>query len=151
MNLLYRVGMSKEKMQIIDDLVTKENLCVLATVDDNAPHTSLMIFFADHAVMKFYFLTKSTSKKNKNLKKNPHVSIHIDRREERMSLAINGYCSPIKKQQTIEAIKKLYLMKHPEMRAFASDPDTELIRIVGTSAELSYGYDDIFTTKLKNS
>lgn len=143
--------MSKKKMQLIDDLVTNESMCALATSDGNAPHTSLMTFFADHAVMKFYFLSRTTSKKSKNIKKNPHVSLLIDRRDQKVALSITGLCSPIKKKQTIEAITKLYLMKHPEMQDFADHPDTELIRVLGTSAELVQGNTDIFNTKLKNT
>jgi len=142
--------MSKEKMEIIDRLISTEDQCVLATSDGNTPHTSLMTFFADHAVMKFYFLSRKTTRKNKNLKKNPHVSLLIDRREEYLALTIEGVYSPVKKQQTIEAIKKLYLMKNPHMREFANHPDTELLRIVGRSAELAQGFTDVFTTKLKN-
>lgn len=142
--------MSKEKMQLIEDLITSKDLCVLATSDGHIPHTSLMTFFADHAVMKFYFLTRKTSQKSKNLRKNPHVSLLIDRRDEHLALSIQGVYSPIKKKQTIEAITKLYLMKHPEMKAFANHPDTELVRILGKSASLAQGVEDIFNTKLKN-
>lgn len=142
--------MSKEKMEIIDRLITTEDYCVLATAGGNTPHASLMSFFADHATMKFYFLSRRTTKKNKNLKKNPHVSLLIDKRNEYLALSIEGVYSPIKKKQTSEAIKKLYLMKNPHMKEFANHPDTELIRIVGRSAELAHGFTDIFTTKLKN-
>ncbi|BDQ34925.1 pyridoxamine 5'-phosphate oxidase family protein [Pseudodesulfovibrio portus] len=143
--------MTKEKKQIIDDMVSNENLCVLATIEGNVPHTSLMTFFADHAAMKFYFLTHSTSKKYKNLKKNPHVSLLIDRRADDLALSIEGHHLPIRKKQTVEAIIRLYLLKHPEMEEFANHPDTELIRIQGTAAQLAQGMDTIFTTKLKNS
>ena len=143
--------MTKKKMQIIDDMVTNEDLCVLATIDGNVPHTSLMTYFADHAAMKFYFLARSTSKKYKNLKKNPHVSLLIDRRDDNLALTIEGHHLPVGKKQTVEAIIRLYLLKHPEMEEFAKHPETELIRIQGTSAQLSQGKDAIFTTKLKNS
>jgi len=143
--------MTKEKMQLIDDMVTNEDVCVLATLEGNTPHTSLMTYFADHAAMKFYFLTRSTSRKYKNIKKNPHVSLLIDRRSDDLALSIAGHHLPVRKKQTVEAIIRLYLLKHPEMEAFANHPDTELIRIQGTSAELAEGKDAIFTTKLKNS
>ena len=149
--LLYGYFMMKKNMQIINDLVTGEDICVLATMDGNMPHTSLMVFFADHAAMKFYFLTRSSSRKYKNLKQNPHVSLLIDRRDEDLALSITGHHLPIKKEQTVEAIKKLYLLKHPEMEEFANHPETELIRILGTSAELALDKDVVFNTKLKNA
>lgn len=143
--------MSKDKMQIIDDLILGKDQCVLATVEGNQPHTSLMTYFVDHATMKFYFLSRKSSRKNKNLRKNPHVSLFIDRRDEKQTLSIQGVYAPIKKKQTIEAIIKLFLLKHPHLRHFAEDPDTELIRIMGQSAQLITGFEDSFTTKLENS
>ncbi len=143
--------MSKNKMQIIDDLIQAKDMCVLATSDGVEPHTALMTYFADHAAMKFYFLSRKTSQKNKNLKKSPHVSLLIDRRDEALALSIQGVNSPIKKKQTIDAIKKLYLMKHPQMREFAEHPETVLIRILGKKARLTQGLDSEFITKLINS
>jgi len=142
--------MSKDKMQIINDLIVGKDLCVLATSDGIEPLASLMTYFADHAVMKFYFLSRSDSQKNKNLKKNPHVSMLIDRRDEELALTIQGVYSPIKKKQTVEAITKLFLMKHPQLQEFANHPKTELIRIKGQSAQLMQGIDGKFTTKFKN-
>ncbi len=143
--------MSSKKMQIIDDMVTHGDTCVLATMEGNAPHTSLMTYFADHASMKFYFLTRASSRKYKNLMKNPHASLLIDRRDDNLSLSIDGYYMPIRKKQTVEAIIRLYLLKYPENEAFANLPDTHLIRVQGVSAELAEGMDVVFSTKLKIS
>lgn len=143
--------MTQEKMQIIDDLVTGEDLCVLATSDGIEPHTSLMTYFADHAAMKFYFLSRKDSKKSKNIKGHPHTSILIDKRDKKIALTIQGVYSPIKKKQTEEAIKKLFLLKHPELTDFANHPDTELLRIIAREALLVNGMDGKFETKFKNS
>lgn len=147
----YTLFMTKQKMQIIDDLVVNEKHCVLCTTNGIELHTSLMRFVCDHAAMKFYFLSPKNSRKNANLRKNPHVSLLIDRREERIALSIEGVFSPIRTEQTAKAITRLYLMKHPDMRDLTDDPDTELIRILGRTAQLSQGFDDIFIKKLKNS
>ena len=138
-------------MQIIEELIQSKKLCVLATTDGIEPHTSLMNYVVDSAVMKFYFLSRKDSKKNKNLKKHPHVSIFIDRRDEGQALSIQGVYSPIKTKQTTEAITKLYLIKNPHLQSFAEHPDTELIRIEAKSGELACGIEDIFTTKFANT
>lgn len=143
--------MSKNKMQIIDDMVKDEEFCVLATSDGIEPLASLMTYFADHAAMKFYFLSRKNSRKNKNIKKHPHVSILIDRRDQSLALTVQGVYSPIKKKQTTQAITKLFLMKHPELQGFADNPDTELIRVNGKSAQLLHGIEGKFETKFKNS
>lgn len=143
--------MSDTKMQIIDDLVLNETHCVLATSNGIEPLTSLMRFVCDHATMKFYFLSKKNSRKNVNLRKNPHVSLLIQQKDGERALSITGVYSPIRKEQTAKAITRLYVLKHPDMQQFTNDPDTELIRIMGRTAELSEGFDDIFIKKLKNS
>ena len=143
--------MSKENLNLIDDLITREDTCVLATSDGIRPHCSLMHFFADHAAMKFYFLSRSSSRKCRNLKSHPHVCLMIDRREEGVALAVHGVYSPIKKRQTVEAITHLYVMKFPQLADLAAEDDVELIRIDGREATLSKGAGDNFTTKLKNS
>jgi len=147
----YNYFMSKDKMQTIDDLILGKDICVLATSDGIEPHTSLMHFLVDHATMKFYFLSRKKSRKSKNLKKCPHVSLLIDRRDESQALTIQGVYSPIKKTQTINAIVKLFLKKHPHMKNFAKHPDTELIRIQARSAQLLQGLEEEFVTNFKNS
>ena len=98
--------------------------------------------------MKFYFLSPKTSKKNKNLKKNPHVSLLIDQRDEDLALSIEGDYAPIKKKQTIEAIIKLFLLKNPHMKHFAQHAEVELLRIEGKSGQLVSGFGDVFFHKI---
>lgn len=143
--------MSKDKLQIIEDLIQSKTTCVLATTDGIEPHTSLMNYVVDPATMKFYFLSPKGSKKSKNLKSHAHVSILIDRRDEGLALTIQGVYSPIKTKQTVKAITKLYLMKNPSLKKFAADPETELIRIEAKTGALASGVEDIFTTKFTNS
>ncbi|WP_319471585.1 pyridoxamine 5'-phosphate oxidase family protein [uncultured Pseudodesulfovibrio sp.] len=151
--------MSKNKLQIIDDLVLGKDICVLGTSDGRNPHVSLMAFLVDHAAMKFYFLSRKNSHKSQNIKKCPHVSILIDTREEHlpdnrdkaMALTIQGVYAPINKPQTIKAITKHFLAKYPDMEEFAAHPDTELIRIKAKSGQLVCGLEDEFSTKFKNS
>ncbi|OIQ50728.1 Pyridoxamine 5'-phosphate oxidase [Pseudodesulfovibrio hydrargyri] len=143
--------MSKEKLRLIDDLITREETCALATSDGIRPHCALMYFFADHAAMKFYFFTPGSSQTCRNIREHPHVSLLIDRREEGVALSIQGVHSPIKKRQTTEAITRLFLMKFPQMAGLADQSDAMLIRVNGVEACLATGMDDLFTTKLKNS
>lgn len=143
----YFVFMSQDKLQIIDDLVTQEQFCVLATSNGIQPLTSLMTFFADHAAMKFYFLSRRDSQKTKNLKKHPHVSILLDKRNENIALTIQGVYSPIRKEQTVDAITKIFIKKYPYLSEFANDSNTELIRIEARTADLVEGVEQKFSTK----
>lgn len=147
--------MSKDKMQLLDELILKKDMCVLATTDGIAPHTSLMMYLVDHASMKFYLLSRKDSRKNKNLRQHPHASLLIDSREDTraaaLALTIQGVNAPIKTTQTADAITKRFCMKYPHMIDFAEHPDTELIRIQATEAHLVQGMEDSFHIKFKNS
>jgi nitroimidazol reductase NimA-like FMN-containing flavoprotein (pyridoxamine 5'-phosphate oxidase superfamily) len=151
--------MSKDKLQILDELILSREICVLATSDGMEPYTSLMTYLLDHASMKFFFLTRKDSRKSRNLRKCAHVSLLIDTREEHlphapgsaMALTIQGVYVPIKKPQTIDAIVKRFVIKYPHMSEFAAHPDTELVRIRARSAQLLIGFEDKFETKFENS
>lgn len=143
--------MTKDKLQIINELIQSEWLCALATSDGHKPHVSLMNYFVDHAAMKFYFLSPKNSLKNKNLKKCPHVSMLIDQRDKNLALTIGGVYSPIKRVQTSEAITRLFVLRHPHLEEFAKRSDTILIRIEAREGWLSSGLAEQFTTKFKNS
>ena len=145
-------------MQRIDDLILSKEICVLATADGNHPHTSLMAYIVDHAAMKFYFLSRKDSAKNQNLRKNPHASILIDTREEHlphdrdnaMALTITGVYAPLRRDETAEAIVKLFVNKYPHIKSFAEHPDTELLRIEAREGLLLHGIEDAFSTKFSN-
>jgi len=143
--------MSKEKLQLIDDLILGNDICVLATSDGFKPHASLMHYFVDHAAMKFYFLSSEASRKNRNLAKCPHVSMVIDRRAEGLALTIEGVYSPVKRGQTVEAITHLFVLRHPQLKEFAERPDTRLVRIEARSAQLVGRTGESFFSKFKNS
>lgn len=148
-DLVHISNMSKKKERIIDDLVTGKDICVLATTDGTEAHASLMNYMVDHAVMKFYMLSHKDSRKNKNLMAHPHVSLLIDRRDEDIALTVHGLFTPLKKKQTVNAILKLFLKKHPHLKDFAAQDGVELIRIQGISGQLVQGIDEEFVTKFK--
>ncbi len=157
--LPYTFSMSKDKMQLIDELILGQELCVLATSDGQEPHASLMTYLLDHASMKFFFLTRKASRKSRNLRKCAHVSLLIDNRathlphspDTALALTIHGVHVPLRKDQTIDAIVKRFIMKYPYIQEFALHPDTELIRIQARSATLLQGFEDKYETKFENS
>jgi general stress protein 26 len=147
----YSPSMTKDKLQLIDDLIQSRGLCALATSDGRIPHVSLMNYFVDHAAMKFYFLSPEDSLKTKNLRKCPYASLLIDRREEDVALTIEGVFSPIRKKQTVEAIIRLFILRHPHMESFAKAPGTTLLRIEAREGQLMHGLESQFKVKFKNS
>ena len=65
----------------IRDLIQSNNVCVLATVSGGEPHCSLMTYATDTDSREIYMITQRETKKYRNLKGNPSVSLLIDTRQ----------------------------------------------------------------------
>ena len=80
------------------ELLKAKDICVLATVSDNRPHCSLMVYATDEQCREIYMVTHRQTKKFRNLTENPVVSLLIDTREEDLgprrsnakALTVNG-------------------------------------------------------------
>ena len=51
----------------------------------------------------------------------------------------------------MEAITRLFILRHPHLEAFAKAPGTTLLRIEAREGELAVGLEEQFTVKFKNS
>lgn len=69
-------------MEIARKMLKENELCVLATCNDNLPNCSLMQYVYDDIGMNIYMLTLRGSLKHKNITANPHVSLLIDTRSD---------------------------------------------------------------------
>lgn len=133
-----------EKMK---DLVMSQNVCVLATVAGDQPHCSLMSYTTDADCREMYMVTFRKTKKYRNLKENPAVSLLIDTREEdrgekrhqARALTVNGVFEEVKDQKKRDRIRALLLKRHPHLNVLANDPDAEFFSIRIKSLQLLEG------------
>ncbi|MDW7656225.1 MAG: pyridoxamine 5'-phosphate oxidase family protein [Bacillota bacterium] len=98
-------------MIIVKKMLKENNLCVLATCNDNFPNSSLMQYIYDDIGMNIFMLTLSGSLKHINITANPHVSLLIDTRSDVrlvglpvMALTVYGKATVVadpQKQQTL--------------------------------------------------
>ena len=63
-------------------MLEENNLCVLATCDNNLPNSSLMHYIYEDNCMSIFMLTLKGSSKQANIASNPLVSILIDTRTD---------------------------------------------------------------------
>jgi nitroimidazol reductase NimA-like FMN-containing flavoprotein (pyridoxamine 5'-phosphate oxidase superfamily) len=118
-------------------LLKAKDICVLATVSDNRPHCSLMVYATDEQCHEIYMVTHRQTKKFRNLTENPVVSLLIDTREEDLglrrsnakALTVNGVFKKMNEPHERELILARLVQRHPHLKNFAEDPDAELIRI----------------------
>jgi len=136
-----------EKMK---DLVRMKDVCVLATVSEGQPHCSLMSYATDADCREIYMVTGRETKKYRNLKENPAVSLLIDTREEdrgsqrhlARSLTVNGRVEVVDDPDKKEWIKTRLLERHPHLKALMDDPDAEFFSVRIRSLQLLEGITD---------
>jgi nitroimidazol reductase NimA-like FMN-containing flavoprotein (pyridoxamine 5'-phosphate oxidase superfamily) len=138
-------------------LVRDNDVCVLATVTDNFPHCSLMSYVPDRDCLEIYMMTRKGTKKYRNLAANKTVSLLIDTREEDCgadrarikALTVSGVFKTISDKAKKKLVQQKLLKKHPQLKPFAQDPDTEVFAVKVKSFQLLDGVKDSYFEKVK--
>jgi nitroimidazol reductase NimA-like FMN-containing flavoprotein (pyridoxamine 5'-phosphate oxidase superfamily) len=145
--------MLKKMKKIVKD----KDVCVLATVMDNVPHCSLMSYVPDRDCLEIYMMTRKGTKKFRNLAANRTVSLLIDTREEDCgadrarirALTVSGVFKTIGDKAKKKLARQKLLKKHPQLKPFAKDPDTEVFAVKVKSFQLLDGVKDSYFEKVK--
>ncbi len=138
-------------------LVKDKDVCVLATVMDNVPHCSLMSYVPDRDCREIYMMTRKGTKKFRNLATNRKVSLLIDTREEDCgadrarirALTVSGVFKTIGDKAKKKLVRQKLLKKHPQLKPFAEDPDTEIFAVKVKTFQLLDGVKDSYFEKVK--
>jgi nitroimidazol reductase NimA-like FMN-containing flavoprotein (pyridoxamine 5'-phosphate oxidase superfamily) len=138
-------------------LVKDKDVCVLATVMDNVPHCSLMSYVPDRDCLEIYMMTQKGTKKFRNLAANRAVSLLIDTREEDCgadrakirALTVSGVFKTISDKAKKKLVRQKLLKKHPQLKPFAEDPDTEVFAVKMKSFQLLDGVNNSYFEKVK--
>jgi nitroimidazol reductase NimA-like FMN-containing flavoprotein (pyridoxamine 5'-phosphate oxidase superfamily) len=122
-----------EKMKA---LLRENSLCVLATCSENMPHCSLMTYITDEQAEAIHTVTLNTSRKYRNIRQNPRVSLLVDTRLKDGSeagdikaLTISGVSSFVSDETERVAILTRIGQNHPQLRDLVLHPDAEVITI----------------------
>jgi nitroimidazol reductase NimA-like FMN-containing flavoprotein (pyridoxamine 5'-phosphate oxidase superfamily) len=137
-------------------LVKDKDVCVLATVMDNVPHCSLMSYVPDRDCLEIYMMTQKGTKKFRNLAANRAVSLLIDTREEDCgahrakirALTVSGVFKTISDKAKKKLVRQKLLKKHPQLKPFAEDPDTEVFAVKMKSFQLLDGVNNSYFEKV---
>lgn len=121
--------------KVIKDLFTLEKLAVIATQKDGQPFTNLVAFVATDDLKHLLFVTNRATRKYARLMVDPRVSMMIDNRQNQASdfrdataVAALGKAAEVKGPERAD-LMKLYLSKHPHLKAFATAPTCALIKL----------------------
>ncbi len=142
-----------EKMRAI---VKGNDLCVLATVSEGRPHSSLMSYISDEEGQEVYLVSHKETKKYSNLIENPTVSLLIDTREEEKgqrridikALTVSGEFQIINDAGKKDLIRAKFLRRHSHLADFLNDPGAEIFSIRIRSFQLLDGVKDAFFERI---
>jgi general stress protein 26 len=133
----------------IRDLIQSNNICVLATVSEGEPHCSLMSYSTDIESREIYMITQRETKKYRNLKENPFVSILIDTRQTNSinrtkALTITGTVQSSVDENKKSIIRAHLLENNPNLKEFLDDPAAEIIVVQVKAVQLLDGIKDSY-------
>lgn len=117
-------------------MLQDNNLCVLATCNDNLPNSSLMQYIYDDMSMNIFMLTLSGSVKYDNIIANPQVSLLIDNRSNVkqvrlpiMALTVYGKATIVTDSQKQQALIDQLVDKNSNLTILARDVHCSVIQI----------------------
>ncbi|MFH2012065.1 MAG: pyridoxamine 5'-phosphate oxidase family protein [Pseudomonadota bacterium] len=131
------------------DLIQSNNFCVLATLSDEEPHCSLMSYVSDADSREIYMVTQRETKKYRNLKENPSVSLLIDTRQtdsknQIKALTIKGIFQDTIDENKKSAIRTQLLERHSNLKEFIDNPATAIITVKVKTVQLLDGIKDSY-------
>jgi nitroimidazol reductase NimA-like FMN-containing flavoprotein (pyridoxamine 5'-phosphate oxidase superfamily) len=129
--------MEKTMLDKMKALVREKDMCVLATVSNNRPHCSLMAYIANDACTEIYMVTFKDTKKYRNLRENPWVSLLIDTRDEdrgsrrpqAKAITVTGVFEEIGDNNMRDQIREALMRRHAQLEGFADHADAEVFSI----------------------
>ncbi len=118
-------------------LIQGQHSCVLATSQDNRPHTSLMGFAPSEDCTTFFMATYRNTNKFANLQANPYVSLFLDDRgthpehgrRETMALTIHGLAEILEIPEQCRTVADRLRQRLPHLRDFLDGPDIAFIAV----------------------
>ncbi|WP_031385708.1 pyridoxamine 5'-phosphate oxidase family protein [Desulfonatronum thiodismutans] len=123
--------------EVIRALIQGQQSCVLATSQDNQPHTSLMGFAPSEDFTTFFMATYRNTNKFANLKANPKVSLLLDDRgahpeQDRgktKALTVHGRAEALEDPEQCRAVADILRRRLPHLHDFLDGPDIAFIAV----------------------
>ena len=131
-------------LEKIKTLIRENNICVLATIGSNGPHTSLMAYTCSTDCTEIYLVTPVNTLKYRNLTSNAKVSLLVDTREKEsrqniQALTITGKAHIIRDTGKIDAVRSQIQQRHAHLRDLLDQPDIAFICVSVETYQLQNG------------
>jgi len=139
----------------IRNITSEELFGILATSVNDTPYTNLIAFVLQDDLKKLFFATPRDTKKFKHLTINEKVSFHIHNSKNShedtgnaIGITITGSAFEYSKKNS-EKVKKLYLLKHPQMKEFISTPNIAFISVDIERYDVVERFQNVTVLKMK--
>lgn len=121
---MHKVNMT-DKMK---SLLRKKSSCVLATTDGDRPHCSLMAYITLETADRVFLVTPRNTRKYRNIKQNPNVSLLIDTRGEQarintQAITLTGTCYELGDDEEIAVVKEAFNRTHSHLHGLIGKGD----------------------------
>lgn len=119
----------------IHQLMRDQKFGVLSTTGEKGPYASLVAFAVSEDSQRLFFVTPRATRKFANMATDARVALlvnnNINRPEDfREAAAVTAVgCASTIQPPELEAVRALYLAKHPYLKEFANSPDSEFLAI----------------------
>lgn len=138
----------------IQNMISENKVCVMATVADGAPHCSLMSYATNSDCREIYMATLKDTKKYRNLIANPTVSLLIDTRDaspqgKTRALTVTGVFQAADNDKRLKEIRETLIKKHPDLKDFFNNPDARIVIIRITALQLLDNVTDAYFEEVK--
>jgi hypothetical protein len=121
--------------QVVQGLLTQQQLGVLSTAGEKGPYASLVAFTASADLRHLYFVTPRTTRKFANLTANAAVALLVNDslnnpEDFHRAAAVTAVGSAKAVGPSgLAPIREQYLARHPYLEAFAHSPSCEFVDI----------------------
>jgi heme iron utilization protein len=139
----------------IRNLLASQRFAVLSTQEQAHPYLSMVAFTETSDLRSILFATRRDTRKYGNISSKSGVALLIDNRSNevadiREAMAVTAIGTAFEVSESgREALDRVYLQKHPNMKEFLFSPSTALIRVDIESYILVSRFQEVATLNLK--
>ena len=145
--------------QSIRTLIQSQDILVLATSDNNIPHTSLMAYVPSENCTTFFMATYRNTSKFANIISNPRVSLLLDDRNadpsrdrlKTMALTVHGKAVVLDDPVQCKAVGDALRQKHSHLRTFLEGKEIAYLAVQASTFQLLTGPTSTFFTAADES
>lgn len=113
---------------MVRELLHKTNLTVISTVSGDGMPESAVIEFGETESLELIFNTLNTSRKYKNLQKNPHVSFVIGW-DDKITVQYEGIVSELNGKD-LETYQETFFEKNPDAKKWAQVKEISFFKVM---------------------